>query len=633
MEFDRKKFDQTVSWIYEADDYYISTGMNLVPDKKYNQWIEYVKMVDPSHEIVTRIQNIEVDSLGKIRHKKKMLSLNKCYKLSELKQWMKNIARTKDEEFWLSPKYDGIAGRKTSVSNKKVLLTRGDGEYGEDISNRLDSIKYKHDGTENEWDGEILVTEDDFKEFFQPNDVNPNPVITRKNGDWYKSPRNAVSGLMRSTDPLPNRIKPITMVSYTRFRVPVTIKTIDKAIQEMIPRIQHYPIDGLVIRLADDVYGDLQGATSHHYRHSMALKNSNESGETKMRDVEFNMAKSHISLVGILDPIEIGGVTISRVTLHNTDFIKKHDIRIGDTIIIERSGDVIPNVVGVSVHAKDSKPIECTTCPSCSGKVELVGQFYKCMNDNCHDKIVNKIESACKKLGIVGISTSTVDKLVRVSDIKAIDGLFTVTQNTVEKIGMPKGSKSYTNFFDAINVVLQNPVKDSQLFAALQIEGLGESLFSKIFEKYTYKELLQHIPSGFKYITLPGVGKVRKQLLIEGLQSNVFVMDNLLRYLKVTDTKYTVQSHLPQTSSATHSYIGKKIAFSGRFSVSKSKMEAAAIKLGMMPTTTVNESLGVLVLKEFNSGSAKAEKARRLNKEIWEERQFLEFINTNGVVV
>lgn len=617
-----KEFDQIVQWVDEADDFYYSTGKNQVPDKKYQGWIEYIRSIDPKHRLVTKIRSVEVDSLGKVRHAKKMLSLQKCYKLSELRDWMTKVSRNDREQFWLSPKLDGIAGRYIVSQGK--LYTRGDGEYGEDVSHRLPLIKFKNeDDNLQEWDGEILITHEDFATYFQPSDVNPNPLITRKDGSHFKNPRNAIAGLMNSEYDLGiGDVKPLTMISYFRFKVPVTIENVDDAIKKMVPRVAHYPTDGLVVRLADTEYGDTLGATSHHYKHSMALKNTNQKAETTLIGVEFNMARSYIGMVGILKPVEVGGVTISRVTLHNMDFVKEHDLRIGDRVVIERQGDVIPGITGVTMHASNSKPIECTECPSCGSKVLLDKQFYKCINENCPDRLINKVEAGIKQLGVVGISTSVITKLVNLGSVKNVIDMFHLRQSHLASIGILPNTKSYNNFVVELNRVIEEPKSAAQIFASLQIDGFGKSLFEKIFAEVDYRTLLDdvskssHANKDDLSIKLPNVGPTRSAQLYKGLRDNKVILENLLQNFKI------LKSDQPQ--EITNGKDPLTICFSGKFSKPKSALKDMAREIGMLPVDSVSKNLNYLVTAD--TGSSKTKKAQSYGIKILDESGFLKLI-------
>lgn len=618
--YDPKEFDQIVKWVDEANDFYYSTGKNQVPDKKYQGWIEFIRSCDSTHRLVTEVKSMEVDSLGKVRHKQKMLSLAKCYLLSQLRIWMDKVSRTANEKFWLSGKFDGIAGRHDVDEGK--LFTRGDGEYGEDISHRLPLIEFKIDENFGVWDGEILITHENFAKYFQPSDVNPNPLVTRKDGTHYKNPRNAIAGLMNSSHDLDiGDVKPLTMVAYTRFRVPVTVDNIDDAIKKMIPRIAHYPTDGLVVRLADEAYGDTLGATSHHYKHSMALKNTNQKAETVLTGVEFNMARSYIGMVGLLKPVEIGGVTISRVTLHNMDFVNELDLRIGDHVVIERQGDVIPGITGVTKHITGSKPIECKECPSCGSKVSLDKQFYKCVNSECPDRLINKIEAGVKILGVAGISTSVITKLVKDGAIKNIAGMFNLRQSHLARIGIMPKTKTFDNIVKELNRVIEEPKTAAQIFASLQIDGFGKSLYEKIFAVVNYETLLddvsksQYANKGDLSIKLPNVGPTRSKQLYVGLKENMRILEHLLQNLKI-------QKPLKPVKKGTKGPL--TICFSGKFTKPKSALKDMARSIGFTPVDSVTKQLNYLVTAD--QGSSKTKKAQSYGVEVLDESSFLKLI-------
>jgi len=327
--------------IKKANKHYTITGENLVSDFQYEKWLSDLRDIEPNHRLLTEIGKVKVKSQGKVKHDVPMLSLDKVYNVSDLEKWIDKVSRNGNEEFSIMPKYDGISGRLRNG----ILSTRGDGDEGEDISHWLNYI-VKFAGPEDDfenYDGEIVINLDVFRDYFASG------RIKRDNGEIYKTPRNAISGILNNDEPNPELRGLILFVSYnyrglTYYRnMKVSILSKIEFAKEMIAK-ERLPTDGIVVKLKDEEYGKSLGRTSHHWKNAIALKHDNEAAWTTLVGVEFQMAKEHIGIVGILKPVEINGVTISRVTLHNLDIIREFDLCIGDEVLIERSGDVIPTI-------------------------------------------------------------------------------------------------------------------------------------------------------------------------------------------------------------------------------------------------------------------------------------------------
>ncbi len=611
------RINEIVSRLKQANEQYDKDGTGI-PEGEYLSLMKELKEIDPENELLSELGEAKVSSKGKIKHEKPKLSLDKVYTIPEVKKWMKKVSRTDDEVFCVNGKFDGLTG---VISDGSQLLTRGDGEFGEDISHQIPIIDFlglpitPHPTT---YDGEILITHENFEKYFKSG------LITRGSGELYKSPRNVISGIMNKDKPVYHE-KVATHIPFDYGIRICNVRTVEEIIEQVKSSVVHLPTDGIVIKLADKEYGDSLGCTSHHYKHSIALKHANESAQTVLRDVKFQMAKESIGMVGVIDPIEINGVTIKRVTLHNLDIIKDLDLMIGDDVTIERAGDVIPHIVDAKVsaeHGRTRTPIVCEKCPSCGSEVYVDVQFYKCPNPDCHDKVVNRIEAGCKDLGIKGISTSAISKLLKKDLITDISDLFSLDSFDLQAAGYKNMSRSMLKFMDEIDRVSRKETYDYELFAALNIAGFGKSLFKKLFKKHTYKKICESsIKDDVKFLSsLENISNLRASILSYGIMRNeelIIRLEEILNVVSSTIKEGEVKMEV------------KTICFTGAMDHPRDELERIARTNGFEPAKSVTMKLDVLVVQDPTSNSNKIQKANKYNDkgasiEIWSADHFVE---------
>lgn len=592
---------EIVSKIVKANKVYWETGENGLPEAEYNSLMHELGELDSDHPLVNGVSAVKVASIGKVKHATPMLSLDKAYTVDELQKWMVKVARTPDEEFVLTPKYDGIAARLLGA----LLATRGDGEAGENISHFFDVINFDLDPN-NDFptkDGEILITDETFKIRFASGE------ITRGSGELYKTPRNAAAGILNN-DVVANQWKgALTFVEHSRYSVTVTMTTIWDRVEFVKNQIKELglPTDGLVLKVKDTKYAASLGATSHHWKHSIALKHANKSVVTRLIDVEFQMAKDHIGMVGILEPVEIGGVMVKRVSLHNLDIIEDLQLKIGDVVTIERAGDVIPHIVSVDLSARDDGEyrdlIRVHLCPSCKNPVRRDNQFYVCDNEDCEDKLVNKIDSALKDLGSKGIASETIRVLVQNHTVQNIGDLLNIKTGSVFRgpLGIMTpgfGDRKIEKILAEIERLRNMEHKPEAVLATLNIPGFGKSIFKKLLKEVDYDQLVGM--SVVEVIELPNMAETRAKALIQGLKDQGVLLSKMTELnIKTNETK----GENKMRSNGT-------VCFTGKGDKGRKEYTEMAEDVGMEVASSVTSGLGMLVCADPESDSGKMKKAR-----------------------
>lgn len=353
--------------IRTARDSYWAVGISPVTDEEYDQLVEELHRRTGEYDPVCAPV---VLSSGKVRHPKDhpMLSMNKVYSIEEVEKWMDRMGGR--VIFHVMPKYDGIALRRYA---NRVIATRGDGLVGENVTGvASDFVERSQPSHDTFVDGEAVCLRSDFEGL-------------AKLG--YKNPRNAVSGILSSKDKgLRARASALTFVPYSehvwslRFDEihPTLRKTyLDGLVNSIKLKLADYPMDGIVFRVADPQLFRKLGHTDHHWRGQIALKFKGETAESCVEHIEWRVKNGTVTPVAVISPVNLDGAEITNVTLHNADYVKAHDIRVGDRIVVERAGGVIPSVVEVKPSEYHCKLFIPETCPVCrSGLLRDGARLY-----------------------------------------------------------------------------------------------------------------------------------------------------------------------------------------------------------------------------------------------------------------
>ncbi len=576
-----------VEAITKHNKLYWEDGKPEISDVEYDQLVQKLRSINPDHPLINSIETPIVVSTGKVKHKVPMLSLDKAYTLDEVIAWAEKISRNPREEFLIQPKYDGISAHLEG----DTLSTRGDGFIGEDITDKLPLIVIESkDHFAHEVRGEIIIRNDDFKNLYSK--------ITRKDGQKYKNSRNAVAGIMGLKDitDMTRQGARLTLVDYELHSTRIPLCELREMWLGIIPPITQmpYPMDGIVIKLADQTYSDSLGCTSHHPRGQIAFKFGNSRAETVLTGVEWSHGKSCLTPVALFNPVELDGVTVKRATLHNVQNIIDRDLHIGDTIIVERAGAVIPYVAS-SMPGKDRKTCLITECPSCGSTLVRSGPDIECHNPDCFETKLRLLLSAVVKIGIEELGEPTLRKLMLEAGIKNLKDLFNMKPEDVINFKGGNAVKSARNLYDQIQKARK--MTDWQLMASLNFYGVGRSLSKTMLEQFTFDELRNLTYDQLSQIE--GIGPERAEVIVTGFISQKSFIDELLSCVEIEQTKGMVKSVLPT------------ICFTGKMPEQRSFYENLASQNGFQPVDKVTKDLSILVAVDVTGGSSKLEKARK----------------------
>ena len=590
---------------------YWELGEPEISDDDYDRLMVELRSRDPNHPLLHWVGTQRTASAGgKVKLAKPMLSLDKAYSLEEVVEWAQKYIRSKDELLLAQPKYDGISANFDGT----ILATRGDGEIGEDISDKLPLIELEAPNYTGQLNrparGEIVIRKYDFANLYSH--------IYKKGGGVYKNSRNAVAGIMGLKD-ISDMIRQhakLTLADYSLVSFKIKFSELSGRFAEIIETVEAlpYPTDGVVFKLADTAYSESLGATSHHPRGQIAFKFSGIRRKTKLLAVEWRFGKNALTPVAELEPVDIGGVTIKRATLHNAQNIIDMDIQIHDEVTVERAGDVIPYIVSREPGGERINAM-ITNCPGCGSTLVRRGPELCCVNPECFETNLQKLTAAVKNFGIEQLGEPTIRKMMLSLGVKKLSDIFKLTQNQLLKLDN-FAEKSAANLYREIDTAKH--VADYQFLAALNIPNIGLDI-AKILLKHFKLEELSTL-SEDELLNVPGIGEKRAKAIVEVLHSEAQEINDLLATVEVSKTA--------QNSSTTR----PTICFTGKKPEKRSFYENLAAEHGYEAVDSVSQSLSLLVTADISSNSSKTGKAKKLGIPIVELQDFLRQLSESRTV-
>ncbi|MGQ9571191.1 MAG: NAD-dependent DNA ligase LigA [Thermodesulfovibrionales bacterium] len=515
---------------YHCYRYYVLDSP-VISDEEYDRLYLRLKELEERYNYILpdsptqRVGAPPLDKFEKVRHSEPMLSLDNAFSFEELREFdmrIKRFLKSQDKiEYTVEPKYDGLA---IELTYRNGLLyrasTRGDGYEGEDVTQNIKTIRsvpLKIEGTEipDEIDirGEVYMDIDEFDKLNREREQKGEPL--------FANPRNAAAGSVRQLDPSITASRKLHLACYgigavkgrefrsqwefikwlekARFPVPAIVrpvKTIDEVIStisEIEEKRRTFPFetDGSVIKVNDFGLQKLLGIKTREPRWAIAYKFPAHQGTTIIKEILPSVGRTGvITPVAILEPVRIGGVTVSRSTLHNWDEIKRKDIRVGDTVVVERAGEVIPHVVMVIKEKRTGreKPLPIPEkCPVCGSKVlrEEGEVAIRCIGLNCPAQVQERIRHFASRgaMDIEGLGEKNVELLYSKGLIKHFIDIYKLKKEDLLKL--PRfAEKSAQNLIEAVERSKNTTL--SRFLYAMGILHVGEyaaKLLAKNFGK------------------------------------------------------------------------------------------------------------------------------------------------------
>ena len=593
------------------------SGTPLVSDEQFDLiYLKALSVTAPNHVLLKNPQPEPLTAKNRVKHPEAMLSTQKAYTKEEVQKFInKCIKACRDINFNpdlltfnVMGKLDGIAGR-LSADNKN-LFTRGDGQFGSDISHLLNAgLQVIGDNIEGAV-GEVVV---------------PIYYYKSKLEEEFSHPRNFISGVASADNYNPysqmalddGAIHLVLYKDMPKFEVNLSdllerLDGIVKNIQENSP----YALDGTIIEIGcDKKFQPLKqymGANSHHHNWMLALKSIGEEAITTIKNITWQVGRSgRVSPVMNIEKVHISGAVISKVTGNHAAYVLNHKLGAGGEIRITRSGEIIP------LHLETIKPgvVEIPQeCPSCLGSLKWkantfgVDTFLMCESDNCSSQSVNKIVHFFKTIQCDLFGTKSVEKLAA-KKYTLIEQIFMMNEEAFEAVGF--GSTQSKNFVAELNRVVREPLRDNLLLAALGISKLGRSDSEKLLKHYKINELKSVTPA--KLQMLKGFGESKSETICKGLAEQYKTLNFLLN--RNFNLKHT------QSEISGEGLSGLSIVFTGSMTGSRADMKIDAKAKGAKVQSTVNSKTSYLCCGS-NVGKTKIDTANELGVKIISEEDY-----------
>lgn len=591
---------QLAELISYHDKLYWENNSPEISDQEYDQLVEALRKLDPEHFLVNRVNAVAVESSGKVHHKIPMLSLDKAYSIGELLDWAKKYARSPRELLLVEPKYDGIS----ASFDGKVLSTRGDGETGENISDKLPLIELEAPGYTGSVDrparGEIIIRNDDF--------VNIYSHIQKKGGGTYKNSRNAVAGIMGLKDIFEMQMQgaKLTLVDYNLISKSVELCDLESEWEKLKNSLADlpYPMDGIVLKIADKSYRDSLGSTAHHPRGEIAYKFTNSSAVTTLVGVEWSFGKNCLTPVAQLAPVDLSGITIKRASLHNAQNLEDMQIMIGDTVTVERAGDVIP-YISASIPGKERTSPWIENCPACQTALVRRGPELCCPNPDCPETLLCNLLASVRSFGIERLGEPTLRKLMEKFHLRYLHEILRLTAADLLQVeGFQQ--RSADNLAAELERTLNTT--EANIIAALNIPNVGMNIAALLLEKHSLAEL--RTSDAETLANIPGIGPERAGAIVAAFINKAEELDKLLSIVNCKAPE-KADTDLPT------------ICFTGKMPEKRSFYEKLARERNLRPVDSVNSSLSILVAADISGNSSKLVSARKHGVKILSLEEFL----------
>lgn len=648
-----KRIKELVEQLNEYRDAYYNEARSDVSDAEYDRLFDELSELENETGVVytnspTQSVGYEVKSeLEKVKHSHPMLSLDKTKSVDDL------VKFARDKDCILSLKMDGLTCLLTYENGELVQAeTRGDGEIGELITHNarvFDNIPLSIDYKGHfEIEGEAIITYEDFDK------INKSLPDDKK----YKNPRNLASGSVRQLDSkiaaqrhikfiawkVPTEIASNSFINRLQYAVELGFDTVPflpirgnynaEFINIVIEQLQRranersFPIDGLVATYNDITYGELLGMTGHHPKHSIAFKFYDEEVETVLKNIEWSMGKiGSLTPVAIFDPVEIDGTMVERASLHNVSILTKLDLQIGDTIIVYKANQIIPQVKeNLSAKDRESAYIRIPSqCPVCESPTQIVkendSEVLMCTNPHCKGKLLGRVSHFVSKKGmdISGLSEETIKKFIELGWIAEITDIYNLDQYYDRLSTMSGfGKKSVDKLRKSIET--SKTVRLDKFIASLSIPGIGTSQSKELVKAFGAWDKFRDASIGYYNFTqLDGFGDV----LNNNIHSWFEDMSNIADYLA---SLMTFESE--DNSKTNNSLNGKSFVVTGKVYKFKNRDEVkeAIEKFGGKVTGSVTKSTFALINNDIESNSSKNKKAKELGVQIINEEQLIEML-------
>ena len=664
----RKYYISKIKELKKNNKLYFEDSSPVISDKEYDQIKKEIIQLEKKHSYLKNNSSPSI-SLGytpsknfvKHNHRVKMLSLSNAFDNEDLENFEKKIFnylnKKVDLEYSVEPKIDGISSSLTYKNGLLIMGTsRGDGSTGEVITENLKTIKgipqkitSKDFPKDIDIRGEVFITKDDFDKL--------------KNN--FANPRNAASGSLRQKNPEETKKIPLNFIAYTYgyfendkikkqsdflnslkkwgfktnehnkvLKTIIDLKNFHKKFENDRFDLE-YDVDGLVYKINSLELQKRLGFTANSPRWAIAHKFSADSAYSQIKDISIQVGRTGaLTPVARIKPVNIGGVLVSNATLHNEDEIIRKDIRIGDTVKIERAGDVIPHVILVDIKKrgkKSKKFIFPNTCPSCGSETikefNIISKKYdavrRCTNEgfDCEKIAIEKMKHFISKeaMNIDGLGKKVIENFWELNIIRFPQDIFSLDYNRISQLE-GWGDLSVSNLKYSIDQ--SKKVTLDRFLYSIGIRHIGIEN-AKLLAEYTksIKNFLSFVNKKKfnEFINIDGIGETQINSLKKFFEnkSNYKIIEKLSSVLNISDLKLNKNGKL----------LNNTFMFTGKLSdMSRAEAKSLIEKNSGSVVSSVNKKLKYLITGEKPT-NRKVQQARELGIRILSQKEWLNLLN------
>jgi len=658
----KNQIEQLKAKLRKHDYLYYVLSQPLVSDKEYddlmrqliileNKYPQYRTDDSPSQRLSSGIS----PGFETVKHRAGMFSLDNTYSIDELRAWdervRKGLGKDAVYEYVVELKFDGVSVNLTYVNGKLLIgATRGDGQTGEDVTANIKTIRAiplalttKQPLDFIEIRGEVYIDKKDF--------LKVNQERMEKDEDLFANPRNATSGSLKLLDsnlvakrrlnffahslgayrgqPINTQWDFLAKLKDWGMRVN-THSALCRDIEEVIGHCNHwqdkrdeleYEIDGIVVKLNSFSQQKELGFTAKSPRWAVAYKFAARQATTELLAIKVNVGRTGvITPTAELKPVECSGVTISNATLHNFDEIERLGLRVGDRVLIERAGDVIPKVVKV-VEQKGKKPYnKPEKCPACGEKIikeKAQDVAYRCINSDCPAQLERALLHFASRdaLDIEGLGEAVITQLVKLGLLQSLADIYKLKINQLLRLELFKEKKA-DNLLSAIAKSKNQPL--ARLIFALGIRHVGQKAAYTLAREFPDMDKLMR--AKFEELDkIPDVGTVMAGSIVDYF--NLGRTKKLIQELKNSGLNLRQEAAKIKANKLTD----KTVVFTGQLEgFSRSEAEELVRQSGGQATSSVSSKTDFLVAGE--STGSKFNKAKKLGVKIISGDEFKEMI-------
>ncbi len=629
-----------------------------ISDAEYDRlFVELEELERKYPELITldsptqRIGAKPVAEFGTYEHSIPMLSLNSVnteVAVRDFDERVRRILDVEEIEYVVEPKIDGLAMELVYENGVFIVgSTRGDGKTGENITQNLKTIKtlplriLSETAPLLEVRGEVFMPVSKFKEL--------NDLLGAKGARMFANPRNAAAGSVRQLDPRVTASRPLDFFAYgigrteglafsTQWDVLEYLHMIGFKVSPLIRLFKEfedvikyhdevkekrdeldYEIDGIVVKVNRIEYQERLGLISRSPRWAIAYKFPAREEFTTVNDIVVQVGRTGaLTPVAILAPVQISGVTVSRATLHNENELRRKDVRIGDTVVVERAGDVIPEVVSVIKSKRTGAEKEFRMpdrCPICGADVLKEGPIVRCIGVSCSAQLKEWIThfASLRAMNIDGLGEKVIAQLCDREMVSDAADLFFLTKKELLKLDR-MGDKSARKILNALEKSKHTTL--SRFVYALGIRHVGAHTASLLADNFRELESLRNA-SYDDLVSIPEIGpKVAKSIILFFEQGGT---KDLLGKLERAGVWYE------KKEAATEAKLeGQTFVFTGRISMPREEAKSLVERLGGKVALSVSKKTDYVVAGE--EAGSKREKAEKLGVKIVDEAEFMEII-------